>query len=334
MSRPLRIQYPDAYYHVTCRGNEQRKIFRAAEDMNEFLRLLARSAGIYEVQVLVYALMPNHFHLLLCTPKGNLSDFMRHFNISYTGSFNRKYKRTGHLYQGRYKAFLIDKDNYLLEVSRYIHLNPLRMKSKESLNKRWEELLTGDATSLPGYLNKKNRKDFVDYNTILDYFGTEGGKSSRGYKRFVAEAIEKDIPSPLEKGKGTGIVGEKNFIEQIKQLFEKDRKGKKSHREQPAFRQLEKAWMPEDLIDSYLKLIQKTREELTSKGKQSPDRAILMELLYRFCKITQPQIGKLLGGIDYSAVSQARKRLNMKMENDQGLKKKFSALQSKLRKMS
>jgi len=334
MSRPLRIQYPDAYYHVTCRGNEQRKIFRDVEDRKEFLRLLARSAEIYEVQVLAYALMSNHFHLLLCTPKGNLSDFMRHFNISYTGSFNRKYKRSGHLYQGRYKAFLIDKDNYLLEVSRYIHLNPLRMKSKESLNKRWEELLTGDATSLPGYLNKKNRKDFVDYNTILDYFGTEGAKSSRGYKKFVAEAIDKDIPSPLEKGKGTGIVGEKNFIEQIKQLFEKDRKVKKSRREQPAIRQLDKAWKPEDLIDSYLQLIPKTREELTSKGKQSPDRAILMELLYRFCKITQPEIGKLLGGVDYSAVSQARKRLLIKMENDPELKRKFNALQVKLRKLS
>ena len=170
MSRPLRIQYPDAYYHVTCRGNEQRKIFRDAEDRKEFFRLLARSAEIYEVMLLAYALMPNHFHLLICTPKGNLSEFMRHFNISYTGSFNRKYKRSGHLYQGRYKAFLIDKDNYLLEVSRYIHLNPLRMRSKESLDKRWRDLLTGDATSLPGYLNKKNRKDFVDYNTILDYF--------------------------------------------------------------------------------------------------------------------------------------------------------------------
>jgi len=334
MSRPLRIQYPDAYYHVTCRGNEQRKIFRDAEDRKEFLCLLARSAEIYEVQVLAYALMPNHFHLLICTPKGNLSEFMRHFNISYTGSFNRKYRRAGHLYQGRYKAFLIDKENYLLEVSRYIHLNPLRMKSRESFDQRWQDLLTSEATSLPGYLNKKNRKDFVDYNTILDYFGTEGGKSSRGYKKLVAETIEKNIPSPLEKGKGTGIVGEKNFIEQIKQLFEKDRKGKKSHREQPAFRQLDKTWTPEDLIDSYLKLVPKTREELISKGKQSPDRAILMELLYRFCKITQPEIGRLLGGVDYSAVSQARKRLNIKMENDQALKKKFSALQSKLRKMS
>ena len=334
MSRPLRIQYPDAYYHVTCRGNEQRKIFRDAEDINEFLRLLARSAEIYEARVLAYTLMPNHFHLLICTPKGNLSEFMRHFNISYTGSFNRKYRRAGHLYQGRYKAFLIDKDNYLLEVSRYIHLNPLRMKSKESLDERWLVLLTSESTSLPGYLNKKNRKDFVDYNTILDYFGTEGGKSSRGYKKFIAEAIEKDIPSPLEKGKGTGIVGEKIFIEQIKQLFDKDRKVKKSRREQPALRKLDRNWTPEDLINSYLKLVSKTREELTAKGKHSPDRAILMELLYRLCKITQPEIGKLLGGIDYSAVSQARKRLHIKTENDPELKKKFTALQSKLRKMS
>ena len=330
MSRPLRIQYPDAYYHVTCRGNEQRKIFRDAEDRKDFFRLLDRSAEIYEVRVLAYALMPNHFHLLVCTPKGNLSEFMRHFNISYTGSFNRKYRRAGHLYQGRYKAFLIDKDNYLLEVSRYIHLNPLRMKSKESLNERWHELLTDDGTSLPGYLNKKSRKDFVDYNTILDYFGKVGGQLSRSYKKYVAEAIEKDIPSPLRKGKGTGIVGEKNFIEQIRQLFEKGRKGKKSHREQPAFRQLEKTWMPDDLIKRYLILVQKTREELTSKGKQSTDRAILMEMLYRFCKITQPEIGRLLGGIDYSAVSQARKRLHIKIENDPKLKKYFISIQNKL----
>ena len=148
MSRPLRIQYPDAYYHVTCRGNEQQLIFRRLEDRQEFFRLLARSVDIFDVRLLAYALMPNHFHLLVCTPKGNLSEFMRHFNISYTGAFNRKYKRSGHLYQGRYKAFLIDGDNYLLEVFRYIHLNPLRMKSGVPREPRWQDLLINDSTSL------------------------------------------------------------------------------------------------------------------------------------------------------------------------------------------
>jgi putative transposase len=330
MSRPLRIQYPDAYYHVTCRGNEQKEIFRDLEDRKEFLLLLARSLDVFEVHLLSYALMPNHFHLLVCTPKGNLSELMRHFNISYTGSFNRKYKRSGHLYQGRYKAFLIDADNYLLEVSRYIHLNPLRMKSKEPLEKRWQDVLINDSTSLPGYLHSKHRKSFVHYTTILDYFGGAKQKASHDYKKFVAEGIEKNIPSPLEKGKGTGIVGKEDFIEEIKQMFGKDEQGKKSHREQPALRELDKSMTPDELIDRYAQLVKLNRGELTTKGKQSTERAMLMELLYRFCNITQPAIGRLLGGIDYSAVSQARKRLHIKIQNEPQWRKKFIQTQHKL----
>ena len=94
MTRQLRIQYPDAFYHVTCRGNERKEIFRDQEDRNTFFKLLARSLDVFEVNLLAYALMPNHFHMLVCTPKANLSEFMRHFNISYTGAFNRKYHRS------------------------------------------------------------------------------------------------------------------------------------------------------------------------------------------------------------------------------------------------
>lgn len=337
MSRPLRIQYPDAYYHVTCRGNEKQKIFRDARDREEFIRLLTRSVDIFAVRVLAYALMPNHFHLLICTPKGNLAEFMRHFNICYTGAFNRRYKRSGHLYQGRYKALLIDKDSYLLEVSRYVHLNPLRLKSKEPLDKRWQDLSVNEATSFPGYLNRKRRKDFVCYSTILDCFNPDGGKAGRDYKKFAADGIKKNIPSPLEKGKGTGIIGEKSFVERIGKLFgdnRNKRKDNKSYREQPALRKMDKTVMPEELISCYTKIIKKSREELTTKGKQSPERAILMELLYRFSKITQPEIGKLLGGIDYSAVSQARKRLQMKIVNEPAWGKKFKEIQSKLCQMS
>ncbi|MEE9912919.1 MAG: transposase [Deltaproteobacteria bacterium] len=334
MSRPLRIQYPDAYYHVTCRGNERREIFRDSEDRSAFLRLLTRSVEVFEVHLLAYALMPNHFHLLVRTPKSNLSEFMRHFNISYTGSFNRTYDRSGHLYQGRYKSFLIDADNYLLEVSRYIHLNPLRMKSKEPLDKRWQDLLINDSTSLPGYLNQKNRKTFVHYATILNYFDGDGRKSSHDYKKFVAEGMGKDIPSPLEKGKGTGIIGKEDFVEEIKALFGKDQEDRKSQREQPALRELGKIMTPEELIDRYTQLIKINREDLTTKGKQSTHRAMLMELLYRFCKVTQPEIGRLLGGIDYSAVSQSRKRLRQKIQNEPEWGEKFTQIQSNISQMS
>ena len=101
MARPLRIQYPGAYYHVTCRGNERKEIFLDAHDREVFLEKLSLSLDIYNVSLLAYVCMFNHFHLLLTTPDGNLSEFMRHFNISYTSAFNRRHDRVGHLYQAK-----------------------------------------------------------------------------------------------------------------------------------------------------------------------------------------------------------------------------------------
>ncbi|MBN1471904.1 MAG: transposase [Syntrophaceae bacterium] len=330
MSRPLRIQYPYAYYHVTCRGNERKDIFRDQEDRREFFRLLARSLELFEVRCLSYALMSNHFHLLLCTPKANLSEFMRHFNISYTVFFNHKYKRSGHLYQGRYKAFLIDADNYLLEVSRYIHLNPIRMKSKNSMEKRWRDLLANDSTSLPGYIYPRHRQPIIYYSTLLNYFDQDNDKAIYEYKKFVLEGTVKDISNPLDKGKGAGIVGTEEFVENIRKRYGYDNQRKKIHREQPALRKLDKNITPEDVIDRYSQLIKLKREEITRKGKQSTERAILMELLYRLCDITQPEIGRLMGGIDYSAVSQARKRLYVKMQNNQEFVEEFKRIKEKI----
>src|SRR5262245_52642851 len=127
MARPLRINYADAHYHVTCRGNEGRRIFSDDEDRRVFLDRLERSLDIYGVRVHGYVLMGNHFHLVVQTPKANLSEFMRHLNVSYTGSYNRRHRRAGHLFQGRFKAIVVEADSYLLELSRYVHLNPVRV---------------------------------------------------------------------------------------------------------------------------------------------------------------------------------------------------------------
>ena len=108
---------PGGYYHVTCRGNERKAIFRDDTDRADFLEKLRGSLAIYQVELHAYVLMSNHFHLIVATLRGNLSEFMRHFNISYTAAYNRRHKRVGHLYQGWYKAILIDKDSYLLELS-------------------------------------------------------------------------------------------------------------------------------------------------------------------------------------------------------------------------
>ena len=333
MARSLRIQYPGAYYHVTCRGNEQKKIFSNDQDYQTFLEKLSLSLDIYNVSLLAYVCMPNHFHLLATTPEGNLSEFMRHFNISYTSDFNRRYHRVGHLYQGRYKAFLIDADNYLLEVSRYIHLNPIRTKifAKKSIEEKRDELLRYTYSSLWGYCSLRKRSKFVDYKDVLGYMDGDNRKGRENYLQFVRWGIEEKIDNPLEIGRGHGVVGEDDFLQWIKGTFSNK---EKTEREQPALRELRKGKKPQELIDQFAQLIGKEKGELCKRGRKTIERAMLMEVLYRDCKLTQPEIGRLVGGIDYSAVSQARKRLRIRMEREPQLRKRFDKLNDQFLQMS
>ncbi len=143
MTRPLRLQYPGAFYHITNRGNERKPIFRDDADRAQFLKILAQSKDNYQAVIHGLVLMTNHYHLLVETPLGNLAEFMRYFNITYTSHFNRRHNRVGHLFQGRYKSVLVDKDTYLSAVSKYIHLNPVKVRGfrTKSLAERMKYLL-------------------------------------------------------------------------------------------------------------------------------------------------------------------------------------------------
>ena len=126
LARPLRIQYPGAFYHVTSRGNERKAIFKNKRDREKFLSYLESASERYDAVIHTYCLMDNHYHLILETPRSNLSQILHHINGAYTTYFNVKRGRSGHLFQGRYKAILVEKDAYCQELSRYIHLNPVR----------------------------------------------------------------------------------------------------------------------------------------------------------------------------------------------------------------
>ena len=331
MTRPLRIQYPGAFYHVTCRGNERKEIFRVHDDRRAFLDKLALSAQIYNVTVHAYVLMPNHFHLLLSTPEGNLSEFMRHLNISYTSAFNRRHKREGHLYQGRYKSFLIDADDYLLEVSRYIHLYQIRLKKfeKKPVKERLAALQGFKASSFAGYCNVRKREDSVDYGTVLEYVGGDTRQGRQAYRKFVQEGIGLEVENPLEIGKGNGIVGEESFVAWVKERF----LGKEgSARERPSLRALRRAYKPEELIDLFCSVTGKEKEGICRRGKGGIERSMLMELLHRYSGISQVEIGKLVGGIDYSAVSIARKRLQSKLQEEPGIRRRFDDICDKITK--
>lgn len=334
MARQLRIQYPGAFYHVTGRGNERQDIYRDKDDYVMFLEKLSDSLEVYNVSLLGYVCMTNHYHLLVMTPEGNLSSFMRHFNIAYTLSFNRRHNRSGHLYQGRYKSYLIDADGYLKEVSRYVHLNPVRIKKYAGMetDQRIRILNNFTYSSFAGYTNTKKRDDFVHYHTILDYWGggTKDGRAS--YRQFVYRGLIKDDANPLDIGKGNGIIGSDGFITHIKEKY-LTRIDQVSDRELPHLKKIRSTYTPEKLIDAFCQLTGSDRNEICRRGKNSTERSMLMELLYRFCNIKQPEIGRYLGNIDYSAVSVSRKRLRLKIAEDLSLKQKFDGLVRDLSKI-
>ena len=328
MARPLRIQFENAYYHVTCRGNARQAIFFNDTDYSTFLDLLERSSDIYQVDILAYVLMSNHFHLLVKTPLANLQEFMRHFNISYTSYYNRTHHKTGHLYQGRYKSFLIDADPYLQEVSRYIHLNPVHVKGKKNLtvDEKRRYLKHYGWSSYPGYLSPRARKAFVRVDEILGYVGGDTTQGRRRYEKFVQEGVLKEIENPLARGKGYGIVGSLEFIEKIKARY---LSATIQPRELPAVKRIVRQVEPEKILRMVCKEMGVRSEELLMRGYKGHARGLLMELWYRYGGMNQREIGELMG-VDYSAVSVGRKRFHAMLEKDRKLQKHLERIKIQL----
>ncbi len=307
MARQLRIQYPGAFYHITCRGNERKKIFLDSDDRDRFIELLKESLRIYHVILYVYIQMDNHFHLVLQTKRANLSEFMRRFNICYTGWFNYHHKTCGHLYQGRYKALLVDADNYLLELSRYVHLNPVRVGRLCGCGYRekWQYLIKYKWSSLAGYLNAKRAVDFVDYDMVLK---TIGGR--RSYQQFLSDGVRKDLDDILENVKYQTILGDNDFVTLVKNKYFKSG----SLREQPAYRgMVVKLIKPEVVIACCAEVLGADLAQLKARSGDGILRGIVAEMLYRYSGITQREIGELLGGIEYTAVNMLRRRLQKKL---------------------
>lgn len=314
MARPLRIQYPGAVYHVTCRGNERKEIFRDDRDREAFLNILFRSVNIYNIKIYGYILMDNHFHFLLETPLGNLGEVMRHFNITYTSYFNRRHKRVGHLYQGRYKSIVVDKGEYLSVLSRYIHLNPIRTKQMrgKTVKEKIGYLMDYKWSTLRGYIHKGKRDEGIEYETVLSEYGGDNDNGRGAYTR----RIQVDIADGLEvkdKVIGQSILGGEKFIKWIKEKFLKGEKD----RECPPLREIQRYRAKEEILQAVEKETGKSFEEI--KGEGESIRQIAMDILYRVGGIKGVEIGRMFG-VDYSTVSQGRKRLREKMQRDRKLR--------------
>jgi putative transposase len=210
MARPLRIQYPGACYHVTARGNERRAIFRSRRDREQFLSYLQSAHDRYGAVIHGYCLMDNHYHLLLETPWGNLSQILHHINGAYTTYVNTKWRRSGHLFQGRYKAIVVEKDPYLLELSRYMHLNPVRAGLvKHPSAYRW--------SSYPSYIGAQRSPEWLTTEFILSSLGQEASSLHEHYRAFVEEGTESKMRKPLAEVFASTFLGSSEFIETLRQ---------------------------------------------------------------------------------------------------------------------
>lgn len=323
MSRPLRIQYPGAVYHITCRGNERQAIFKDDSDRQRFLQILTQSLASYSVKLHSYVLMNNHFHLLVETPLGNLSEFMRKFNITYTGYYNRRHKRVGHLYQGRYKSILVDKNEYLSVLSRYIHLNPVRIKSNEKLPiKEKTRILTHYPwSSLSGYLSRRKKQGFVDYRLVLSEYGGDTDRARKAYRKALYEdmAAGRMIHNEIL---GQSIIGGDAFIEWVTERFlsgEKDC-------ERPSIKKIQTYQAKDAILRAVEQETGKNIESIVNE--KGPHRQLAMELLYRLGGLKGEAIGSIMG-VGYASVSQERRRLRERLAKDHKLEALFKRIEQK-----
>ncbi len=306
MARPLRITFSGAFYHITARGNERKQVFKSRRDREKFLNYLSSATERYHARIHAYCLMDNHYHLLMETPQGNLPQIMRHINGAYTTYFNIKRNRAGHLFQGRYKAILVEKDEYAKELSRYLHLNPVRAKMVESpADYQW--------SSYCYYTGKKKAPQWLYRDFILDYFGKRTNSAQKRYRDFVLGLIGKTYQSPLRDVISATLLGSEAFIADIKDRFLAKMPEDK---ELPALKQLS----PKASMAGIIALVEKAMPQETLLS-----RNVKIFLIQKHTPLQLLDIGKHFG-IGASGVSQARRRLCIQMQKDRKLRKRVEKI--------
>lgn len=211
MARPLRIEFAGALYHVTSRGDRREAIYEDDEDRNTFLSTLAEVVERFNWLCHAYCLMNDHYHLVVETPDANLSKGMRQLNGVFTQASNRRHVRTGHLFQGRFKGILVDKDDYLLELTRYVVLNPVRAGMVEQ---------PGDWpwSSYRAMLGEAAVPNWLAANALLAHFGSRRSEARRRYRRFVTEGL--DMGSIWSGLRQQMYLGNETFVEHVQEKMD------------------------------------------------------------------------------------------------------------------
>jgi len=298
MARPYRLQGEGYLYHITSRGDDRKRVYISEYDYEKFLEYLLKAKEKYGFYVYAYCLMSNHYHLLIETKLPNLSRIMQYINTSYSVYYNRKRNRSGHVFQGRFKSIIVEGDSYFLELTRYIHLNPVRAGISETPEGyKW--------SSFNEYITKK-RKTIIDKKEILKYYKIDPSK----YKQFVLDGIDEIY--------GGFVLGRVKFIKDtIKDLKHQIEGGEEFSYKNKLTNNID----IDDIVKETAKRFKKTLKELyTGKKKPILARKAAIYLSKRLTGLTNKEIGEAFQ-ITYSAVSKSSGDMERIMKEERKIRR-------------
>ena len=333
MPRPPRIDFPDAVYHVTSRGNGRAAIFWSADDRQRFLGQLAQHLRLSAVVLYAYVLMDNHFHLLVRTPRANLSRFMQRLLTAHALYARYRHRRPGHLFQGRFKAKLVEDEVYLLAVTRYIHLNPVKTAACRQMGERElrQRLAAHRWSSYRGYVSASQAEEFVSYDVLREY-GRDLPAARRHYRAYVQACLTEDDAPVLEAMAASRYaIGGKVFIEQTEAHIAQRASGRLQDRDLD----LPRWTAPLDEIDGVVAgHYGLDRELLSAHGHRAgPAKAVAVELALRLADLSSRAIGVRyrIGAAAVGAIHQRFAGRPELLQVVDELARKLSKMRSKLK---
>jgi len=317
MSRPLRIEYPDAWYHVMNRGRQGESVFRKQDDYHIFIELLKETVDMWNLRVGAYCLIPNHYHLLIQTPDANLSRCMRHLNGVYTQRFNRNHLFDGQLFRGRYKAILVEGDSYLLELVRYVHRNPFAAGLVKVIDKYpW--------SSHQGYLSDAKKWNWLYKDFILSLFSNEKAVSRKIYKDFVSKEIPEEINRIFGRKNLPSALGSKNFLNWVKDSFFL----RKRHKEVPESKSLspDAERIKEEVCRSYG--VSRDALYISRRGISNEPRNVAIYLLRTLRGDNLEEIGRDFNINRFSSASSVVERMKGRVSKNRQLRKRVEEIKN------
>jgi len=328
MARPLRAQFQHGWYHITARGNNRQRIFYDERDRRHFLDLLGRMSDQHALEVHAYVLMDNHYHLLVCTPQANLSAALQWLNVAYSIWWNRRHERVGHVFQGRFKAVVVESGEWVLACSLYLHLNPVAVgalgMSKEQkraeaqgLARAPEVVRVQRLERLRGYRWSSFRA-YAGYDAPAAWLSTgevlrRAGGALR-YRQMAQEKVGRGLEESLWSQLKWGLVlGGQSFAQRVRQQLQIDRE----HAGRAALRS---RWT----WDGVVRAVERVRRQRWAQFAQrhgDPGLAMALYVARQRTGLTLRALGQAAGGMDYTAVGNAIKRFEQRLATDRILRR-------------